>query len=416
MCGIAGVVRHGRRDRARTRRRRSAPRSRIAARTAHGVWRSPAATSLLVHRRLAIIDPGPSGAQPMAHAGRPPSHRVQRRDLQLPRAAARRSKRAASSSRPAATPKCCCGCWRATVRARSARVRGMFALAWWDAADALAASSRAIGSASSRCMSPRRPARSRSRRRSARSWRPASSSAPSIRPACSAYLSWGTRAAAAHLDRRRREPAAGHMAALDADGRARQRPVRGRRRGVTRGPLSGCDRTGDLQARVRRRGAGQRRRASGRRRAGRRLPLGRHRFVGDSVGGRQRRRAGLNTYTVRFDDSFVGARVRAAGRVDASARRITSSCSTRRASSRDLPRILRHLDQPTLDAVNSFYVSRGGRGDRHQGGAVGHRRRRAVRRLSVVPPPAGRGPLEAAAAADGSGGRRRRCPLCCPSG
>jgi asparagine synthase (glutamine-hydrolysing) len=40
-----------------------------------------------------------------------------------------------------------------------------------------------------------------------------------------------------------------------------------------------------------------------------------------------------------------------------SARPTTSSCSTRRAFVADLPRILRHLDQPTLDAVNGFYVS-----------------------------------------------------------
>jgi asparagine synthase (glutamine-hydrolysing) len=67
MCGIAGVVSVGRPvadpgDVAR----------RFAAALAHrgpdgeGVWTSGAGDALLVHRRLAVIDPGPDGAQPMA--------------------------------------------------------------------------------------------------------------------------------------------------------------------------------------------------------------------------------------------------------------------------------------------------------------------------------------------------------------
>jgi asparagine synthase (glutamine-hydrolysing) len=67
MCGIAGVVTSGRPvgDPADVARR-------LLAALAHrgpdgeGAWTSPAGDVLLVHRRLAIIDPGPDGAQPMA--------------------------------------------------------------------------------------------------------------------------------------------------------------------------------------------------------------------------------------------------------------------------------------------------------------------------------------------------------------
>src|SRR5262252_7672415 len=67
MCGIAGVVSSDRSaagpaDAAR----------RLAAALAHrgpdgeGTWTSGEGDALLVHRRLAIIDPGPDGAQPMS--------------------------------------------------------------------------------------------------------------------------------------------------------------------------------------------------------------------------------------------------------------------------------------------------------------------------------------------------------------
>src|SRR4051794_41568703 len=73
MCGIAGVLR---RDGAIA----ADPSAALAAALAHrgpdgrGVWRSPARDVVLVHTRLAIIDPSPAGAQPMADpAGR---HRI----------------------------------------------------------------------------------------------------------------------------------------------------------------------------------------------------------------------------------------------------------------------------------------------------------------------------------------------------
>jgi asparagine synthase (glutamine-hydrolysing) len=65
---------------------------------------------------------------------------------------------------------------------------------------------------------------------------------------------------------------------------------------------------------------------------------------------------GLNTYTVRFDDrssEHEWARL-VANTFGATHHELVLDPS--RIVS-DLPRILRHLDQPTLDAVNGFYVS-----------------------------------------------------------
>src|SRR5437763_5602397 len=67
MCGIAGVVEHE-----RPLADVSVLASVLDAALAHrgpdgaGSWTSPGV--LLVHRRLAIIDPGPGGAQPMSTA------------------------------------------------------------------------------------------------------------------------------------------------------------------------------------------------------------------------------------------------------------------------------------------------------------------------------------------------------------
>src|SRR5437773_12169202 len=69
MCGIAGVVTAGRPLAGSTDVARV-----LAAALAHrgpdgeGTWTSPAGDALLVHRRLAIIDPGPDGAQPMSYS------------------------------------------------------------------------------------------------------------------------------------------------------------------------------------------------------------------------------------------------------------------------------------------------------------------------------------------------------------
>ena len=70
MCGIAGVV-----ECDGPLRDASRLAAALDASLAHrgpdgsGTWTAPdAANVLLVHRRLAIIDPGPGGAQPMSTA------------------------------------------------------------------------------------------------------------------------------------------------------------------------------------------------------------------------------------------------------------------------------------------------------------------------------------------------------------
>jgi asparagine synthase (glutamine-hydrolysing) len=135
MCGIAGVVTTGRpiADRSRVARR-------LAEALAHrgpdgeGLWASDAEDVLLVHRRLAIIDLGPDGAQPMAT---PDSrhHLVfngevyNYRDLRLELAA--RGERFATSSDTEVLLRLLVIDGPAAL----ARVRGMFALGWWDAAE-----------------------------------------------------------------------------------------------------------------------------------------------------------------------------------------------------------------------------------------------------------------------------------------
>ena len=142
MCGIAGVV---------TLDRPLADRSAVARllsdALAHrgpdgeGVWPPEARPDpggagdvLLVHRRLAIIDPGPDGAQPMATPdgrhhlvfnGEVYNYRELRRDLEA------RGERFSTESDTEVL-------LRLLVRdgaAALARVRGMFALACWDDAD-----------------------------------------------------------------------------------------------------------------------------------------------------------------------------------------------------------------------------------------------------------------------------------------
>jgi len=135
MCGIAGVVSWDRPladpgDIAR----------RLAGALAHrgpdgeGSWSPSAANVLLVHRRLAIIDPGPEGAQPMSTPdgrhhivfnGEIYNYRELRRDLES------RGERFSTASDTDVL-------LRLTVRdgpSALARVRGMFAFACWDAVD-----------------------------------------------------------------------------------------------------------------------------------------------------------------------------------------------------------------------------------------------------------------------------------------
>ena len=132
MCGIAGFMTAGRPIDAP-----SALGDRLAGALAHrgpdgeGRWLSPSADVLLVHRRLAIIDPTPAGAQPMATAdgrhhivfnGEIYNYVALRRDLE------QRGERFATGSDTEVLLRLIAGEGPAAL----ARVRGMFAFACWD--------------------------------------------------------------------------------------------------------------------------------------------------------------------------------------------------------------------------------------------------------------------------------------------
>src|SRR5207247_1836301 len=133
MCGIAGVVSWDR-PIAEPARVARVLADALAHRGPDGraTWIPPSEDVLLVHRRLAIIDPGPDGAQPMATPdgrhrivfnGEVYNYRELRRDLE---AGGERFSTASDTE----------VLLRLIVRggpAALARVRGMFAFAWWDA-------------------------------------------------------------------------------------------------------------------------------------------------------------------------------------------------------------------------------------------------------------------------------------------
>jgi asparagine synthase (glutamine-hydrolysing) len=135
MCGIAGIVTTGRAvaDAADATRR-------LAAALAHrgpdgeGRWTSPDGDVLLVHRRLAIIDPGPGGAQPMSTPdgrhhivfnGEVYNYRELRRDAES------RGHRFDTGSDTEVLLQLLAHEGPSALT----RVRGMFAFAWWNAAD-----------------------------------------------------------------------------------------------------------------------------------------------------------------------------------------------------------------------------------------------------------------------------------------
>ena len=105
MCGIAGIVdlrRGPRRRRARAAASAWPARSATAARTSSASTAIGAPAS--AHARLSIIDLA-TGQQPLSQRGRLAVDRLQRRDLQLRRAAGRARGARPPVSRPAATPR-----------------------------------------------------------------------------------------------------------------------------------------------------------------------------------------------------------------------------------------------------------------------------------------------------------------------
>ncbi len=134
MCGIAGVVTSG-----RPIADPPAMARRFAAALAHrgpdgsGCWSSPDADVLLVHRRLAIIAPGPGGAQPMASAdGR--FRIVFNGEVYNYRELRREAESRGDTFITASDTEVLLGVIARDGPSGLARVRGMFALACWDAA------------------------------------------------------------------------------------------------------------------------------------------------------------------------------------------------------------------------------------------------------------------------------------------
>src|SRR5262252_7803452 len=135
MCGIAGVVSAGRpladsTDVARALGAALAHRGPDGA----GAWTSAAGDALLVHRRLAIIDPGPGGAQPMSYAsGR---HRVVfNGEVYNYRELRREEERRGRAFETSSDTEVLLALVAHDGPAALARVRGMFAFACWDADD-----------------------------------------------------------------------------------------------------------------------------------------------------------------------------------------------------------------------------------------------------------------------------------------
>ena len=134
MCGLAGVVRrggpvavdpHGLADALSAALVHRGPDGR-------GCWLSSDRDALLVHRRLAIIDPGPDGAQPMAtddgrwrivFNGEVYNYRQLRRELES----------SGERFHTASDTEVLLRLLASQGPAALSRVRGMFALACWDA-------------------------------------------------------------------------------------------------------------------------------------------------------------------------------------------------------------------------------------------------------------------------------------------
>ena len=350
MCGIAGVVRHG----AATV---PDPAAALCAALAHrgpdghGVWRSPGDEVLLVHTRLAIIDPSPAGAQPMATPdgrhrivfnGEVYNYRELRRSLEA------RGERFTTGSDTEVLLRLL-ACDGASALAE---VRGMFALAWWDAqARSLVLARDRFG------IKPLYVATDRVIAFASEIHALASSglAGRSVDPAgVLGYLAWGTVPPPLTCVAGVQSLLPGTWLRCDADGRRVQQPFADVAALHARS-LSGATES-ELRERV---GAAVQDSVAAHLVAD--VPVGI--FLSGGIDSSAILSAavnggfcGLNTYTVRFDDrssEHEWARL-VANTFGATHHELVLDPS--RIVS-DLPRILRHLDQPTLDAVNGFYVS-----------------------------------------------------------
>ncbi len=351
MCGIAGVVRQGGTI-------APDPSAALGAALVHrgpdgrGVWRSPAQDAVLVHTRLAIIDPGPSGAQPMATLdgrhhivfnGEVYNYRELRGSLEA------RGERFMTGSDTEVLLRLLARDGPAAL----AQVRGMFALGWWDAeARALvlardrfgikplyvAATDRSIAFASEIHALVSSGVVDRT-----------------IDPAgVLAFLAWGTVPPSLTYIAGVESLTAGSWLRWSQDGgRAQQRFADVA--GVYARPCSGCAES-QLRERV-----GAAVRQSVRAHLVADVPVGV--FLSGGIDSSAILSAavdagvsGLNTYTVRFDDrsSEHEYATLVASTFGATHHELVLDPS--RIVS-DLPRILARLDQPTLDAVNAYYVS-----------------------------------------------------------
>src|SRR5262245_30342634 len=354
MCGIAGLV-----------RRDGAPiadpvtlASTLGRALAHrgpdgsGVWTSAAADVLLVHRRLAIIDPTAGAAQPMMLDGRHLivfngeiyNYRELRADLES----------RGQTCRTASDTEVLLRLLALDGPSALTRARGMFALAWWNAgARALvlardrygikplyvAAAPGSIAFASE--LGALRDARLVDRE-----------PGPS---AVLAFFAWGSVPPPLAWNRGAETLEPGTWFEWRQDG--------GERRGSfvdARQPYLSLDKRTARAADLRERAA-EAVRDSVRAHLVADVPVGVFLSGGiDSgaiVSAAATAGANLQTYTVTFDDGPSEAR-RPKSVADAFGTRHQELHVGGANVADDLPHVLRHLDQPTIDAVNTFYVSR----------------------------------------------------------
>ena len=133
MCGIAGIVgRDGVVSQPALVRMQAALRHRGP--DDEGLWRSPSNTAALAHTRLAVIDPGPGGHQPMSSSdgrftitfsGEVYNFRELRRELEHERAAFRTH----------SDTEVILHGYESRGAEFVSRLRGMFAFAIWDEHD-----------------------------------------------------------------------------------------------------------------------------------------------------------------------------------------------------------------------------------------------------------------------------------------